>query len=35
MKEDSVKILLAAFMASVWSYFREIFAPVMAASVVE
>ena len=29
MKEDSVKILLAAFMASVWSYFREIFAPVM------
>jgi len=29
MKEDTAKILLAAFMASVCSYFKEIFAPVM------
>ena len=29
MKEDTVKMLLAAFSAAVWSYFKTIFAPVV------
>lgn len=29
MKEDTVKMLLAAFSAAIWSYFKTIFAPVI------
>lgn len=29
MKEDTVKMLLAAFAAAIWSYFKTIFAPVI------